>query len=116
MPRRLQSKVDQLATQVTELKEEGRQLKADLATVRTDYGGVWRWQGDGNDHPESLSCPVVMSAETLRGREEELARLRDFVAKLWDISNTEPDPIQFSRRVGLALDELEDRATGKAGT
>ncbi|HHA2674538.1 TPA: hypothetical protein ACOECQ_000596 [Stenotrophomonas maltophilia] len=29
-------------------------------------GEVWHWQGDGHDFPESLVCPVVMSAETLR--------------------------------------------------
>lgn len=27
---------------------------------------VWYWQGDGADFPESLGCPVVMSADTLR--------------------------------------------------
>ncbi|WP_353949808.1 hypothetical protein [Stenotrophomonas maltophilia] len=29
-------------------------------------GEVWHWQGDGQDFPESLVCPVIMSAETLR--------------------------------------------------
>lgn len=29
-------------------------------------GEVWHWQGDGHDFPESLVCPVIMSAETLR--------------------------------------------------
>lgn len=28
---------------------------------------VWYWQGDGHDFPESIACPVVMSADTLRG-------------------------------------------------
>lgn len=37
-----------------------------LAIVDAGAEGVWRWQGDGHDHPESLSCPVVMSADTLR--------------------------------------------------
>jgi hypothetical protein len=27
---------------------------------------VWYWQGDGYDFPDSISCPVIMSAETLR--------------------------------------------------
>ncbi len=27
---------------------------------------VWFWQGDGEDYPESLSCPVVISANHLR--------------------------------------------------
>lgn len=29
--------------------------------------GLWYWQGDDSDDPESLVCPVIMSAETLRG-------------------------------------------------
>lgn len=29
-------------------------------------GEIWHWQGDGHDFPESLVCPVIMSAETLR--------------------------------------------------
>ena len=41
-------------------------LCAKLAIVATPTEGVWRWQGDGGDYPESLACPVVMSAETLR--------------------------------------------------
>lgn len=46
--------------------ERERLQRADLAVVATETEGVWRWQGDGGDFPESLSCPVVMSAETLR--------------------------------------------------
>lgn len=29
-------------------------------------GNFWYWQGDGYDCPESLVCPVVMRADTLR--------------------------------------------------
>lgn len=38
-----------------------------LALAKTPTEGVWRWLGDGTDNPESIACPVVMSAETLRG-------------------------------------------------
>lgn len=48
------------------LLTEARALRHDLAMVRTPTPGVWLWQGDGADFPESLACPVVMSAETLR--------------------------------------------------
>lgn len=61
-------------------------LRRSLTTVKTDIGGVWFWQGDGYDHPESLSCPVVMSADTLRtlvdrpdDAEAEVTRLRTVV-------------------------------------
>jgi hypothetical protein len=33
---------------------------------RESTDGAWYWQGDDYDHPESLVCPVIMSAETLR--------------------------------------------------
>jgi len=69
-----------LKTEIAE-KETAR---AQLAVARTPTDGVWMWQGCG-DEPEGLSCPVVMSADTLRGLlsartktvEEIVAYLRD---------------------------------------
>lgn len=40
--------------------------KEQLRTVHASHEDVWFWQGDGTDHTASLSCPVVMSAHTLR--------------------------------------------------
>jgi hypothetical protein len=34
--------------------------------MRIEKGELWHWQGDGHDFPESLACPVVMTADTLR--------------------------------------------------
>jgi hypothetical protein len=65
--RRLLAKKDELGRELAAALERERLLRAGLAVVATDVDGVWRWQGDGYDHPESLSCPVVMSASTLRG-------------------------------------------------
>lgn len=62
----LRGKVEGLAQQLKAEQEESAKLRAALAIVRTDTEGVWRWQGEG-DQPESLTCPVVMSADTLRG-------------------------------------------------
>ncbi len=31
-----------------------------------EAGNVWYWQGDGSDHLESLTCPVVIHAQDLR--------------------------------------------------
>lgn len=28
--------------------------------------GVWYWQGDGDDFPESLTCPILISADKMR--------------------------------------------------
>lgn len=55
-------------------------------------GEVWHWQGDGHDFPDSLACPVIMSAETLRallaarqpvGEIDEAAVLRRAAAVLY---------------------------------
>lgn len=54
--------VEHLKRVILELEEKRQQL----AVVKMDPQGVWMWQGDGADHPESLSCPVVMSADMLR--------------------------------------------------
>lgn len=66
--RRLRSKNDALARELAVALERERLLRADLAVVATDQEGVWRWQGDGEDHLESLSCPVVTLREMLATR------------------------------------------------
>jgi len=47
-------------------QELARLRERDEVQVATERGDVWYWQGDGHDMPESLACPVVMSADTLR--------------------------------------------------
>ncbi len=59
--------------------EARKALAAKLRIVEIHGDNVWRWQGVG-DHAETLSCPVVMSADTLRefvAAKEELAALKD---------------------------------------
>lgn len=48
-----------------------RQVQALKAKDEAEFGNYWAWQGDGEDYPDSLTCPVVMSANQLR---ELLAR------------------------------------------
>ncbi len=38
----------------------------DMKLRRFHNDECWIWQGDGSDFPECLTCPVVMSAQTLR--------------------------------------------------
>jgi hypothetical protein len=47
------------------LEAENKRLR-DIKLVRFNGEDCWLWQGDGFDYPDSLSCPVVMSADTLR--------------------------------------------------
>ena len=37
---------------------------------RERSGEVWYWLGDGNDHPESLTCPILIEPQ-------DLIKLRD---------------------------------------
>ncbi len=40
---------------------------AELTILRHKMDGeVWFWMGDGSDVPETLACPVIMDADTLR--------------------------------------------------
>lgn len=61
-----EANIEDCETCEKQLKVEIARLQAELAMLRTSIDGVWLWQGNG-DYPESLVCPVVMSAETLRG-------------------------------------------------
>lgn len=67
------AKLEALAEQYTAQEQELRTAKAKLAAVNAGYGNVWFWQGDDQDNPLSLSCPVVMSADTLRAMTAKLA-------------------------------------------
>ena len=56
---------DALAQHLKSEIAEKEEARAQLALVRTSTEGVWMWQG-GVDEPQSLACPVVMRAGTLR--------------------------------------------------
>ena len=66
-------------------KDQCRILGDDLARCRQElaaraaatHGEVWYWQGDGDDHPESLTCPVIITADKLRALLAPSAQGRD---------------------------------------
>lgn len=94
--------------------EREKSLQADLALVATGTDGVWRWQGDGHDHPESMSAglAVVMSAETLRSLVAERPVTEGDIA--WLIAQTAAGPereriIEALRVRSAELDALEVR-------
>lgn len=68
------STADAVNKELAGWKDECRILQQDLARVRgelsarraRDSGEVWFWQGDGFDFPESLTCPVIVTADKLR--------------------------------------------------
>jgi hypothetical protein len=56
-----------------------RQLAEAQARIRMmiqhQKGEYWCWQGDGEDHLESLTCPVLIQAGTLREMHARIAAL-----------------------------------------
>jgi hypothetical protein len=93
--------------EIIEVKEK---RTAELAEKHTDIDGVWFWQGKGNQ-PGSLSCPVVMSADTARGfaqADRELAELRA-VAKLCGTG------VPLRLRALLHLDQTAGKSGEKGG-
>ena len=49
------------------IKREAEKLSDENAALQRErQGEVWYWQGDGEDHLESLACPVLIEADDLR--------------------------------------------------
>jgi ribosomal protein L37E len=64
--KRLRETIGSLRAQLLDEQARTQRLRFELAAARTGVDGVWFWQGDGHDKLESLTCPVVMSAQQLR--------------------------------------------------
>ena len=65
------------------LEAESQLEREALAMIHSPASGVWLWQGDGADHPESMAnqMPVVMTGETLRGMQSQLTTQRTALEK-----------------------------------
>ena len=54
----------------TDLKLRIKELESKLKLCDYDHriklDETWYWMGDGEDHLESLTCPVIINAEDLR--------------------------------------------------
>jgi hypothetical protein len=55
------------SVQTAEQAEIERLMAENKTLSRIPKGEVWYWQGDGEDYPESLGCPVIMEPDVLRG-------------------------------------------------
>lgn len=52
---------------LAEIKRKAGKLEAENEALRRErQGEIWYWQGDGEDHLESLTCPVLIEAADLR--------------------------------------------------
>lgn len=83
---------------------------------RTKSGDVWFWQ-NSDDRPESLVCPVVMEADTLRAMLSERDRLASDIGKLTgerdrerERADAESDSFDSERRVLDAVKVERDEA------
>lgn len=64
-PASLAAKLEALAKELKQALAERDEARAAVRMATAHRDDVWIWQGIG-DEPASLSCPVVMSAQTLR--------------------------------------------------
>jgi hypothetical protein len=58
------AKIESLQEQIIKMAMEIEELKA-IKFARFANEECWIYQGDGEDHLESLTCPVVISAKKL---------------------------------------------------
>lgn len=72
---RLRQRIADLAKELVDAGAAERFAKAKVQVAHAARDDVWFWQGDELDDPASLTCPVVMTAETLRGMLERIAQL-----------------------------------------
>lgn len=62
-----------LQAEITRLQRELIDQRRVTATLRCERNGeVWIWQGDGEDHLESLTCPVLIRPEQLRALQQQI--------------------------------------------
>ena len=68
---------------------ETRQMRDELKTIRRiQKGEVWYWNGDEEDHLETLTCPVIIEPGVLRDllyqfhMEKEVARQNEISLNL----------------------------------
>lgn len=64
--RQQEAKIDALAHETKQALAERDAVKRQLRIATADRDDVWFWENSGESHHESILCPVVMSAETLR--------------------------------------------------
>ena len=72
---------------IKHLQAENHNLRLDINAFRQRHADeFWYWQDDGEDFPESLTCPVMVRAETIQrmaAAEAENAELRAAVDRCY---------------------------------
>lgn len=77
------------------LAKRCKELERQNKTLRRERDGeVWVWQGDEEDHPESLVCPVLMQPDHVIGLVGEVSRLTTELARLKEIEEQWNDAVK----------------------
>lgn len=88
----LLERIRELEKLISGLEHENATQKTMLAFGRSwEADGYWRWQGNGEDHLESLTCAVAISASDLRGvfarAEAAEAKVRELTERLGKVGS-----------------------------
>lgn len=59
--------IEELKSKLVYLEDRNRGLEQTLTNLADQAAGdFWTWQGDGEDYPESLCCPILIGAQDFR--------------------------------------------------
>jgi hypothetical protein len=109
----LERKAEDVRVEYQKLGARAAILEMSQRTIRVERDGVWLWQGDGSDQPESLACPVVMSADTLRDLLRNQVANADAESRA-ALLGTMVDEERVMKEGALARAEAAERALGEA--
>lgn len=86
----LQGENGKLREQLRESEALADSARRELVAHREKaHGNYWGWQGDGEDHLESLSCPVLIPAQSLREIVEKLRESEGKCAEMRSLLQTD---------------------------
>lgn len=109
---------EQAAARDCTVVENGRLHRLEqreAVALACEAGDLWYWQGDGADYPESLTCPVVMTADTLREllmkAQQPAAPSVEAVAPKRGEPMTGAQAIALLDKIGAAVDSTSRRFT-----
>ncbi len=75
---KLRDGVNKRSTEIAHLKYELSYSMLQNTMLRDKArGDYWAWQGDGEDHLESLKCPVLISAKDLLAMQQQAGEASD---------------------------------------
>ena len=107
--------IEGLRLELRTLAEQNQVLRGEVRMHRQKHDGeYWAWQGDEDDHPESLTCPVLVPADTVRGWIAVQQRAEQFMFEDGKIPPNKPDAVAAMMRLFTDL-KPKDHGRGPGG-